>query len=128
MPFAGTAALAIRLKGSTTTGRSASRSGWNLKDFWKLEEHKLGETTFTHFADGSAHKNRMQGNDFVPSVMYTRGVTCFSCHDVHGTAHNADLVKPAADVCSTCHRANSPAGPHTSSLEEHTHHAREQRG
>ena len=34
------------------------------------------------FADGTAHKNRMQGNDFVQSVMYTRGVTCFSCHDV----------------------------------------------
>jgi len=27
---------------------------------WKLEEHKLGETTFTHFADGTAHKNRMR--------------------------------------------------------------------
>jgi hypothetical protein len=39
--------------------------GLNLVDFWKLEEHKLGETTFTHFADGTAHKNRMQGNDFV---------------------------------------------------------------
>ena len=97
--------------------------GLELKDFWKLEEHKLGETNFMHYADGSAHKNRMQGNDFVSSVMYTRGVTCFSCHDVHGTSHNADLVKPAADVCSTCHRANSPAGPHTSALEEHTHHA-----
>ena len=23
--------------------------GMNLTDFWKLEEHKLGETTFTHF-------------------------------------------------------------------------------
>ena len=37
----------------------------------------------------------MQGNDFVQSLMYTRGVTCFSCHDVHGTANNADLIKPA---------------------------------
>jgi predicted CXXCH cytochrome family protein len=97
--------------------------GLDLKDFWKLEEHKLGETTFMHYADGTAHKNRMQGNDFVSSVMYTRGVTCFSCHDVHGTSHNADLVKPASDVCGTCHRANSPAGPHTSTVEEHTHHA-----
>ena len=69
--------------------------GLNLGDFWKLEEHKLGETTFTHFPDGTAHKNRMQGNDFVSSVMYTRGVTCFSCHDVHGTENNADLLKPA---------------------------------
>ena len=47
--------------------------GGSLKDFWKLEEHKLGETTFTHFADGTAHKNRMQGNDFVQSLMYTHG-------------------------------------------------------
>ena len=37
----------------------------------------------------------MQGNDFVQSVMYTRGVTCSSCHDVHGTGNNADLVKPS---------------------------------
>jgi hypothetical protein len=35
--------------------------GLNLSEFWKLEDHKLGETTFTHFADGTAHKNRMQG-------------------------------------------------------------------
>jgi hypothetical protein len=68
--------------------------GEHLADYWRLEEHKLGETTFTHFADGTAHKNRMQGNDFVQSVMYRRGVTCASCHDVHGTANNADLVKP----------------------------------
>src|SRR5689334_13608546 len=33
--------------------------GLNLNDFWKLEEHKLGETSFTHFPDGTGHKNRM---------------------------------------------------------------------
>ncbi len=70
------------------------RPGLKLQDFWQLEEHKLGETTFTHFADGTAHKNRMQGNDFVQSLMYTRGVMCSTCHDVHGTANNADLRKP----------------------------------
>ena len=43
--------------------------GLDLKNFWKLEEQKLGETTFTHFPDGTAHKNRMQGNDFVTSVI-----------------------------------------------------------
>src|ERR1700744_3185429 len=43
--------------------------GLNLADFWRLEEHKLGDTTFTHYADGTAHKNRMQGNDFVGSLM-----------------------------------------------------------
>jgi predicted CXXCH cytochrome family protein len=98
--------------------------GGDLRDFWKLEEHKLGETTFTHFADGTAHKNRMQGNDFVQSVMYKRGVTCFSCHDVHGTANNADLVKPVGQICLTCHGPASPNGPHAATLEEHTHHQR----
>jgi predicted CXXCH cytochrome family protein len=98
--------------------------GGQLKDFWQLEEHRLGETTFTHFADGTAHKNRMQGNDFVQSTMYRRGVTCFSCHDSHGTPNDALLLKPARDVCLTCHGPASPNGPHAATLEDHTHHAR----
>jgi predicted CXXCH cytochrome family protein len=98
--------------------------GRKLQDYWKLEEHQEGETTFTHYADGTAHKNRMQGNDFVQSVMYRRGVTCFSCHDVHGTSNDADLVKPARDLCVTCHGPTSPNGPHAASIEDHTHHAR----
>jgi predicted CXXCH cytochrome family protein len=96
--------------------------GLNLSDVWQLEEHTLGETTFTHFADGTAHKNRMQGNDFVNSVMYTRGITCFSCHDVHGTDNNADLLRPANVMCLTCHGPKSPNGPHTATIEAHTHH------
>jgi predicted CXXCH cytochrome family protein len=97
--------------------------GGNLKDFWKLEEHTLGATTFTHFADGTAHKNRMQGNDFVESLMYRRGVTCFSCHDVHGTSNPADLIKPARTLCLTCHSPGSPNGPRAATIEQHTHHA-----
>jgi predicted CXXCH cytochrome family protein len=98
--------------------------GGSLKDYWKLEEHRLGETSFTHFPDGTAHKNRMQGNDFVQSVMYGKGITCFSCHDVHGTANNADLIKPARELCTTCHGPSSPNGPHAATIEDHTHHAR----
>jgi predicted CXXCH cytochrome family protein len=96
--------------------------GLQLKDFWKLEEHTLGETTFTHYPDGSAHKNRMQGNDFVQSVMYRRGVTCFSCHDVHGTGNYAQLRKPADQLCLDCHAPLSANGPRTATIEEHTHH------
>jgi len=98
-------------------------AGLKLSDYWKLEEHKLGETTFTHFPDGTAHKNRMQGNDFVQSLMYNRGVTCFSCHDPHGTQNDHMLRKPVNEVCSSCHSVGSQNGPHTASLEEHTHHA-----
>ena len=98
------------------------RPGLSLVNFWKLEEHKLGETTFTHFADGTAHKNRMQGNDFVQSLMYARGVTCFSCHDVHGTQHEAQLWKPTKEICLDCHGPNTQNGPHALTIEAHTHH------
>jgi hypothetical protein len=42
---------------------------------------------------------------------------------VHGTGNNADLLKPARDLCLTCHGPSSPNGPHTASIEAHTHHA-----
>ena len=104
------------------------QAGAALQDVWQLEEHKLGETTFTHFPDGTAHKNRMQGNDFASSLMYTHGVTCFSCHDVHGTANNADLLKPAGVLCLECHGPNSPNGPRAATIEQHTHHKLGSRG
>src|SRR6185437_5930387 len=100
-------------------------AGLKLSDYWKLEPHVFGETSFTHYPDGTAHKNRMQGNDFVQSLMYTRGVTCFSCHDVHGTSNDALLRKPIKnnELCLSCHGPNSVNGPHTASIEAHTHHA-----
>ena len=98
--------------------------GLRLQDYWKLEPHTPGEATFTHYADGTAHKNRMQGNDFVQSLMYRRGVTCASCHDAHGTENGAQLRKPAAVICLDCHAPRSPNGPHAATLEEHTHHAK----
>ena len=96
--------------------------GKDLKDFWRLEEYTPGRQSFTHFADGTAHKNRMQGNDFVQSVMYTHGISCNSCHDVHGTENNADLLKPANVMCLECHGPKSPNGPHTATIEAHTQH------
>jgi predicted CXXCH cytochrome family protein len=98
------------------------RPGLHLRDFWQLEEHTLGTQSFSHFADGTAHKNRMQGNDFVQSVMYRRGITCFSCHDIHGTDNYAQLRKPADKLCLDCHGPMSLNGPRTATLEEHTHH------
>ena len=96
--------------------------GKNLADFWKLEEHKLGEASFTHFPDGTGHKNRMQGNDFVDSLMYARGVTCFSCHDPHGSDNVAMVRKPGNALCLDCHGPNAQAGPHAASIEQHSHH------
>ena len=95
--------------------------GMKLADHWALEDHKLGETTFTHFPDGSAHKNRMQGNDFVTSRMYEKGIRCANCHDVHGTGNPADTIKAGNALCLTCHAQGSPNGPR-GTLEQHTGH------
>jgi predicted CXXCH cytochrome family protein len=98
------------------------RVGLRLADFWRLDDHTPGAQETLYFPDGTARENRMQGNDFVQSLMYARGVTCASCHDPHGTPNNADLVKPARLVCLTCHGPKSPNGPHTATIEQHTHH------
>jgi len=98
------------------------RVGLKLHDFWNLEDHKLGELTFTHFPEGTAHKNRMQGNDYVQSVMYRHGVTCFDCHDAHGAGNYAQLREPAQKLCLECHGPKSPNGPREATITEHTHH------
>jgi predicted CXXCH cytochrome family protein len=96
--------------------------GRKLQDFWKLQDHTLGKLTFYYFPNGTAHKNRMQGNDFVQSVMYQHGITCADCHDVHGTDNYAELRKPANMICLDCHGPSSPNGPRGATLEDHTHH------
>jgi predicted CXXCH cytochrome family protein len=99
------------------------RIGLKLADYWRLETHTLGETqNFLYFPDGTAHKNRMQGNDFVQSAMYRHGITCFDCHDVHGTSNYAQLRKPANELCLDCHGPSSANGPRTATIVEHTHH------
>jgi predicted CXXCH cytochrome family protein len=98
------------------------RVGLKLANFWKLEDHVLGKTDFYYFADGTAHKNRMQGNDFVQSLMYRRGISCFDCHDAHGTSNYAQLREPAETLCLECHGPTSPNGPRTAAIEQHTHH------
>src|SRR5258707_13068596 len=115
-------ALTRQIEGKYYDWPVGYQPGSNLQDYWMLEEHKLGETTFTHFPDGTAHKNRMQGNDFVQSVMYRRGVNCFSCHDVHGTDNYAQLRKPGDQICLDCHSPLPLHGRRPATIEEHTHH------
>jgi predicted CXXCH cytochrome family protein len=110
------------IEGKYYDGPVGFHAGLNLRDFWQLEEHTLGQLSFTHFPDGTAHKNRMQGNDFTQSVMYRRGVTCFDCHDAHGTENHAQLRKPANQICLDCHGPDSRNGPRTATLAAHTHH------
>ena len=95
--------------------------GDRLSDVWMLEEHHLGKETFTHWPDGNAHKNRMQGNDYVQSQMSVKGVRCYACHDVHGTPYPAALRQPDNLVCTQCHNPQLQPGP-PGPIELHTQH------
>ena len=101
--------------------------GDRLADVWELEEHHLGTASFTHWPEGTAHKNRMQGNDFVQSEMYLKGVRCYACHDVHGTEHAADVRLPGNDVCLQCHSPQLQPGPR-GTLDFHTQHKLDSEG
>ena len=96
--------------------------GQLLADFWKLEDLKFGTTNFYQFDDLTAHKNRMQGNDFVQSNMYHRQIRCFDCHQIHSNKNAANLRQPGNALCISCHTRDNPAGLH-GSVSEHTHHA-----
>jgi predicted CXXCH cytochrome family protein len=101
--------------------------GDRLADVWALDAHHLGEETFTHWPEGSAHKNRMQGNDYVQSRMAVKGVRCYACHDVHGTPNEADLRKPGDGVCLDCHGPQLQPGP-VGTLQFHTQHKADSEG
>jgi predicted CXXCH cytochrome family protein len=93
-----------------------------LADYWKLEELKPGQTDFYQYPDLTAHKNRMQGNDFVQSNMYHRELRCFDCHQVHGNSNVANVAIPGNELCLSCHTKENPAGL-KGTVSHHTHHA-----
>ncbi|MES2390657.1 MAG: cytochrome c3 family protein [Acidobacteriota bacterium] len=105
------------------------KPGMRLADYWKLEELKPGVTNFLQFAEMTAHKNRMQGNDFVQSTMYHRELRCFDCHDVHSNKNVSNLKLPGNALCLSCHAESegNPAGL-KGTVATHTHHAEGSKG
>ncbi|HTA85511.1 MAG TPA: cytochrome c3 family protein, partial [Silvibacterium sp.] len=101
--------------------------GQRLAEVWSLEESRLGTQDFYFWPDGSAHKNRMQGNDFVQSVMYHREIRCFDCHQVHSNQNSSNLIAESNKLCLGCHTKDNPAGLH-GTVSEHTHHGENSAG
>lgn len=97
--------------------------GKDLKKYWDYSK-PTGKTNYPFWADGYAHRNRVQGNTFIQSKMYHKGMSCFTCHDPHGTRHTAFTIKSAEtnSLCLTCHGENSQNAVFKNNLSEHTHH------
>jgi predicted CXXCH cytochrome family protein len=105
------------------------KPGENLKSFWVYAK-PTGENVYEMWADGYAHKNRVQGNTFIQSKMYHKGLRCFTCHDPHGSPYTSFTVKSGENnsLCLTCHGENSPQATFKTDLSEHTHHEANSQG
>jgi predicted CXXCH cytochrome family protein len=99
--------------------------GMDLSKFWQGFEPEEGKQTAEFWHNGTAHKNRVQGNSFQHSVMYHAGMQCSDCHDSHGSRHRSQTIKAAETnaLCLTCHEPGKSAGLEYETLSDHTHHA-----
>ena len=102
-------------------------AGKPLIDYKKVAPFTLGKETKEFWANGSAKKNRTQGNEFVHDTMYKHGVTCVNCHNPHSLSNRADRPE-GNQACLKCHSFGSVIGPHQSSIEAHTHHKANSKG
>lgn len=104
--------------------------GMDLSKFWHAFEPEAGLMTSEFWQNGTAHKNRVQGNTFVQSVMYHEGMQCTNCHDSHGSRHRSMTLKSADNnsLCLTCHGPNNFAPLSGKTLSGHTHHKPSSKG
>jgi predicted CXXCH cytochrome family protein len=101
------------------------RPGLELSKYWQGFEPESGKQTAEFWHNGTAHKNRVQGNTFLQSVMHDNGLQCTNCHQSHGSLHRSLTVKAAETnaLCLTCHGPGKNVGPKYQTLDEHTHHS-----
>jgi predicted CXXCH cytochrome family protein len=92
--------------------------------FCKGFEPEAGKQTAEFWHNGTAHKNRVQGNTFLRSAMHRPGLQCSTCHNSHGSRHRSLTVKSADAnaLCLTCHGPEKSPGPRYKVLADHTHH------
>ncbi len=98
--------------------------GMELVKFWNAFQPEEGKETEEFWHNGTAHKNRVQGNAFLQSVMHDHDIQCTNCHDMHNAQHTSMTIKPAASnsLCLTCHGPDKDHGPKEKSVAEHSHH------
>ncbi len=121
--------LACHLAGKPTVPEYAWPVGYQpgkkLADYWHGFEPEPGKQSAEFWGNGTAHKNRVQGNTFSHSIMHAQGLQCSNCHDAHGSRHQSMTIKSAETnaLCLTCHGPGKSIGPNYASISEHTHHA-----
>ncbi|MCH7557238.1 MAG: hypothetical protein IIB56_07245 [Planctomycetes bacterium] len=101
--------------------------GKPLIDYKMQAPFEPGQETKEFYGNGTGKKNRMQGNEYIHSIMYRHGITCVNCHNPHKL--DATTTAPTGDaLCMKCHEFGSILGPHQKNLEAHTHHKADSKG
>ncbi len=92
--------------------------GKPLIDYKLQAPFELGRETKEFYGNGVGRKNRTQGNEFVRSMMYKHGITCFNCHNPHKL--DSTTTTPLGDaLCMKCHSFGSLIGPHQKDRKAH---------
>ena len=99
--------------------------GQKLADYWHGFEPEAGKQTAEFWQNGTAHKDRVQGNTFNHSKMHGAGIQCSNCHDSHGSKFTSMTLKsPSTNaLCNSCHGPGKQVGPDYKTITDHTHHA-----
>ncbi len=79
---------------------------------------EFGRESKEFYANGVGRKNRMQGNEFIHSMMYKHGVTCVNCHNPHKLT-STSATSSGDDLCMKCHDFGSLIGPHQKDMNTH---------
>uniref|UniRef100_UPI000A657D10 cytochrome c3 family protein n=1 Tax=Novosphingobium rosa TaxID=76978 RepID=UPI000A657D10 len=76
----------------------------------------------SHYPDKGDNSNRPTGPlcDGCHSVNYNPATKAVA--EWNGSQNEAMLRKPVTEVCLSCHGPNTQNGPHTDTIEAHTHH------
>ena len=121
--------MACHLAGKPTVVEYAWPVGYQpgkkLSDYWHGFEPESGKSSAEFWGNGTAHKNRVQGNTFSQSIMHANGLQCSNCHDAHGSRHQSMTIKSAETnaLCLSCHGPGKSIGPKYANISEHTHHS-----
>ena len=116
--------MAGKPKGTEYAWAVGFQPGMDLKKFWQGFEPEKGKKSSEFWENGTAHKNRVQGNTFEQSIMAHEGLQCTVCHDSHGSRHRAMTIKSAETnaLCMSCHGPATKNGPDFKNISDHTHH------
>jgi hypothetical protein len=80
--------------------------GLELSKYWHGFEPEAGRQTAEFWKNGAAHKNRIQGNTFLQSVMAHSGLQCSNCHESHGFSHGFDPLRKTSALVRVFGRAS----------------------